>query len=222
MGVINFGISKELVNKIMAVYPIDNFIETGTYHGGTSFWASQVFKNVHTIEIAEVLYKSTSEKYKHVNNIHFHLGDSKDVLKDLIPKIEGPALFWLDGHWCGRETGGKENLCPVMNELKYATSLKGSVIFIDDLRCFLGPMPFDSGEEYPPIFEIIDFLRQNVPNHYITFHDDTIIAVPEILRSVVDKDWTDNYSKRFPNTVKNRFSKLWWRIKNMNFTNEYS
>lgn len=221
MSFVNFGVPKTLVNDIIKQFPIDTFIETGTYQGETSYWASTIFKKVHTIEIAEVLYQSTKEKYKNTDNIKFHLGDSKDILKVIIQDLKGPALFWLDGHWCGRDTGGKDNLCPVMDELKYATSIKDSVILIDDLRCFLGPLPFETGEEYPPVIEVVEYVKKQCPNYYITFHDDTIVCVPPHLRNVVDNDWKSNFSKRYPNTLKNRIDKFWWRLKNLNFNNEY-
>ncbi len=222
MGAINFGIPKDLITKILAAYPINNFVETGTYLGGTTYWASGQFKNVHTIEIAEGIYNSTKEKYKEVKNINFHLGDSKKVLAEIAPKLDGPALFWLDGHWCGRDTGGKDNLCPVLDELHWATQVAGSVILIDDLRCFLGPMPVDTGEEYPPVQEIINYFKEKLPDYYVTFHDDTIVAVPPKLKSVVDEVWKNNYNKRYPYTLSRRISKYWWRLKNLNFKNEYN
>lgn len=55
MGIVNFSIPKSLVLKFLEHKPIDNFIETGTYKGATTFWASNYFKSVYTIEIEESL-----------------------------------------------------------------------------------------------------------------------------------------------------------------------
>ena len=107
---------------------------------------------------------SNLPKYE-INKKDIQIGDTViiqragDVIPEIVKQLDGPALFWLDGHWCGRNTGGKGNLCPVMDELKAASSVKGSVILIDDLRCFLGPMPFDSEENYPSVHEIILYLK---------------------------------------------------------------
>jgi hypothetical protein len=221
MGVVNFGINKQLVQRLLEVYPINNFVETGTYLGGTSYWASTLFKEVHTIEISDELYQQAKSKYSHVKNLHFHLGDSKDILPGIVKQLDGPAVFWLDGHWCGRNTGGKYNPCPIMDELECATSVKDSVILIDDFRYFLGPNPNDFGENYPSLQSIFAFLNERLPDHYITFHDDTIICVPNKGRESVDKDWLENYSKRYPQTLKSISSKLWWRIRNLNFKREY-
>lgn len=220
MGVINFGINRELVEALAKNGAIDNFIETGTYLGETTVWASSIFKNVYTIEISEEIYKKTSIKYKDVSNINFYLGDSKDILPEIIPNIKGKALFWLDGHWCGRNTGGKFNECPIFMELDQAVKTEDPVILIDDLRYFLGPNPNDYGENYPSLNNILKFLYSQLPNHFITVHDDTLICVPNYLQKTVDADWMKYYNKRYPSTIKSMASKAWWRITNLDFTLE--
>lgn len=220
MGAINFGINRPLVEKLAKEFNITNFLETGTYLGETTVWASDIFKQVYTIELSEPIYKSTSEKYKHVKNIHFLFGDSKHILPTIIPQITGSVLFWLDGHWCGRNTAGKFNECPIFEELEQAVKVESPVILIDDLRYFLGPNPQDYGENYPTLHSILAFLMKSLPDHFITFHDDTLICVPNAYKKVVDEDWLNNYSKRFPFKLKNIASKILWRMKHLDFTPE--
>ena len=220
MGVVNFGINKGLVAEMVKSYDVPNFVETGTYLGDTSHWASGLFKEVHTVEISESLYEKAKARFGNVNNMHFYLGDSKKLVPEIVSNIEGPALYWLDGHWCGRNTGGKFNECPIMDELEHATRNQGSILLIDDYRYFLGPNPYDYGENYPTLQSIVKFIHERLPNHYLTFHDDTIICVPNELKEIVDKDWREHYSKRFPATFKSMFSKIVWRIKNLDFTPE--
>ena len=197
MGAVNFGINRELVETLAQKFNIENFIETGTYLGQTTVWAAGIFKQVHTIEISEEIYKVTSNKYKDIANITFHLGDSKTILPTFIQSIRGSALFWLDGHWCGRNTGGKFNECPIFKELEEAIKIEKPVILIDDLRYFLGPNPYDHGENYPTLHEIIKFLMTKLPSHFITIHDDTLICVPNEYKGEVDKDWQKYYNKRY-------------------------
>lgn len=217
MGVINFGINKPLVQKLAEQFNIPNFIETGTYLGGTSSWAAGIFKNVHTIELSEELYQETSNKFKHIKNLHFHFGDSKNVLPEIIPNIEGSAVFWLDGHWCGRNTGGKYNECPIMDEIEQAAKVKDSIILIDDLRYFLGPNPYDHGENYPTVDSVMRFLMKALPDNFITFHDDTLICSPVAYKKVIDDYWKDSYMKRFPRSYTGLISKMWWRLKRWDF-----
>lgn len=217
MGVVTFGINKPLVEKLAKEFGIQNFIETGTYLGGTSSWAAGIFKEVHTVELSEEIYDETSARFKHIKNLHFHLGDSKHVLPQIVPTIQGSAVFWLDGHWCGRNTGGKYNECPIMDELAQAVLVKDAVILIDDLRYFLGPNPYDYGEDYPSVDEIIRFLMQKLPNHFITFHADTLICAPVACKKVIDADWLDNYTRRFPISYTKLLAKMLWRIKRLDF-----
>ncbi len=107
-----------------------------------------------------------------------------------------------------------------MDELAQAVSVKDPVILIDDLRYFLGPNPYDYGENYPSIHGILVYLIEQLPNHFITFHDDTLICAPLSHKELIDTDWRENYTKRYPFKVKSVVSKLLWRIKNMDFTLE--
>lgn len=220
MGIVNFGINRELVETLAKKHGIINFIETGTYLGETTVWAASLFKQVHTIEISEEIYNKTSEKYKNISNIEFHLGDSKEVMPKIIPQIKGSSFFWLDGHWCGRNTGGKFNECPIFNELEEVVKAENPVIFIDDLRYFLGPNPFDYGENYPTLNGIYKFLINALPSHFITFHDDTLICVPSEYQQDVDNDWKKYYMKRYPSSYTSMLSKIWWRIVNLDFVLE--
>ena len=95
MGAVQFGIPKELIKKIKEVYPIDNFVETGTYLGETSYWASTQFKHTHTIEISDELHQEATKRYSKIENLHFHLGDSKDVIPKIVKQLDGPSLFMM-------------------------------------------------------------------------------------------------------------------------------
>jgi hypothetical protein len=220
MGIVNFGINRELVKTLAQKHKIKNFIETGTYLGETTVWASSFFDQVHTIEISEEIYNKTSKKYKEKTNIHFHFGDSKTVLPKIIPTIKGTTLFWLDGHWCGRDTGGKFNECPIFSELDEAVKTENPAILIDDLRYFLGTNPYDYGENYPTLHDIIKTLTIKLPTHFITIHDDTLICVPQEYKNDVDNDWKKYYNKRYPSSYKSMLSKILWRIKHFDFVLE--
>ncbi len=140
MGVITFSIPKDLVARIAKEQKFDNFVETGTFQGGTCFWAAGHFKNVYTIEIDPAQSKSTASIPDCPRNIEFLVGNSKDLLPKLAPKLSGRSFFWLDGHWCGG--GGKDVECPLMQELDAIRNLKDAVIF-------LSMMPAASSDRCP-------------------------------------------------------------------------
>lgn len=219
MGFINFSIPKDLVIKIQDKIHFDNFIETGTWQGGTCFWAAKYFSNIYTIEISAEISNTTSIKPECPENIKFFVGDSGIVLPELIPLLNGRNFFWLDGHWCGDISGGKENPCPLLTELESISKLKDSVIFIDDARCFLGPLPPPNNpEKWPLIDEIFLVLKNFFPNSFTTIIDDVIICVPMDVKEIVFEYWTETYAIRYTKNSppplnlkknpKNRFKKV--------------
>lgn len=197
MGIVNFSIPKELVERIVKEIKIDNFIETGTYLGETTFWAASHFKNVFTIEIDPVISKRTSSREDRPQNIEFLIGNSKDVLPKIVGQLSGRSFFWLDGHWC-LGAGGKDEECPLMDEIVSISKTEESIIFIDDARCFLGPLPppHDSNH-WPSIDEIFSLLKGEFPQHRTTIIDDVIICCPKDVKLVIDSYWQETFFDRF-------------------------
>lgn len=73
-------------------YPV--FVETGTYQGETIFEMEKNFKELHTIEIKKELYDRTKSKYKG-NKIHFYLGDSSTMLKNVVSNLNKKQFFFF-------------------------------------------------------------------------------------------------------------------------------
>jgi hypothetical protein len=104
MGIVRMGIPEELALLLRDKYRIPNFVETGTYQGGTAEWATRHFEKVLTIEGQKKIYEATSARLSSIPNLTCLLGDSRDVFKETCAGLDGPTLFWLDSHWCGQET----------------------------------------------------------------------------------------------------------------------
>src|SRR5437762_3175162 len=111
MGVVNPGPPADLVLKLAERHQIKNFVETGTYYGKTAVWAAAHFEHVVTIEASKEIYDTSRTNYGEIGNLDFRFGDSRAVLKEIVPQLDRPALFWLDGHWSGAETFGKDDEC---------------------------------------------------------------------------------------------------------------
>ena len=205
MGVINFSIPESLVLNLVKNNNVKNFIETGTYKGNSSFWAAIHFDNVFTIELNKELYEETSSRKDAPKNITFLQGNSKVVLPELVNTLDGQSIFWLDGHWC-MGAGGKEDECPLMNELMAISKTKDSIILIDDARCFLGPLPPPhNANDWPRIDEIFSLIHNYFPDYTSTIVEDVIVAVPASVKQNLDDYWQNNYNRIY--SLKNAIGK---------------
>jgi len=117
-------------------------LETGTYlgEGVQSYLDTNYFDKIYSIELSNKYYLINKQQFndKRVNILK---GDSSQVIQNLIDNSlleDRPILFYLDAHFSGADTDGKDicNGCPVLNELKVISNrnVKGDIIFIDDMR----------------------------------------------------------------------------------------
>jgi hypothetical protein len=128
--------------EVFKKYPNNIFIETGTLVGdGIQYALDAGFKTVFSIELSKELYNMCVKRFANHDNVHLILGDSSEVLGDLLRMIKEPATFWLDAH--GSSTL-KKNESPLMKELDIIGKhkIKTHTILIDDIRCF-GIFGFD-------------------------------------------------------------------------------
>lgn len=154
-------------------------IETGTYRGGGTRRLASIFPSVITVEISEELARAAAESLAEVPGIEVRHGTSRDVLPTIVDPAE-PTLYWLDGHWSGGVTGGKEDECPVLAELEgIAAGHPSDVILIDDARLFLAPPPAPHDPaQWPDVGQLVEALARAKPGHNVLIAHDIVIAVP--------------------------------------------
>jgi hypothetical protein len=183
MGIVRMGVPEDVAQFISDKYNVDTFVETGTFHGDTAVWASQKFKSVKTVEFSKEIYDATTAKHGAVPNIEFLFGDSRDHIKNLAATLKQPALFWLDAHWCGVNSYGKEDQCPLIDELTFLMdSGVDHFILIDDARLFESPPPLpNSTKYYPDLYQILSTLHKD-KKRYTCIFEDVIISVPGFAR----------------------------------------
>ena len=120
---------------------ITNFLETGTYKCDSALMAAEHFENVYTVEIFEPLFKESVKRAKEegVENIHFYLGDSLDKLSEMTEQVKDGAVFFLDSHVSGHDSGhAPDHPVPLLEELEVILNNKlgPSLFIIDDVRFF--------------------------------------------------------------------------------------
>ncbi len=188
MGLVRMGAPNKLIEKLATNFKIHNFVETGTYHGGTATWAANYFKKVLTIEYSKELYEQAVAKFN-IANIEFIFGDSRTELTKLIERLDSSSLFWLDAHWSGGATYGDTDQCPLIEEINIINSSSfDNFILIDDARLFTSPpQPPHKIEQWPDIAAVIQALKSEQNDKYIVIIEDVIIAVPSFAKTVVSE-----------------------------------
>jgi hypothetical protein len=174
------GIPQQITIELARLNSSTIFVETGTFHGGTTRWASKHFKVVHTIERAESLYNLHSNELAQIKGVTPHLGDSRDILPQIVRDIHSQrAVYWLDGHWSCGEKAGEYDECPLLDELRCLSSRTEDIILIDDARLFLCAPPFPHNpSQWPTISDIINVLSAAAKNPFVQIVDDVIFVVP--------------------------------------------
>jgi hypothetical protein len=198
------GIPKALVLLLKENLSYNSFIETGTYQGETSIWASKHFDNVITIEASEEIYEKL--ELKGFSNITALLGNSSDLLGNI---TQESSIFYLDAHNSG---GATFDSYPLLDELDLINNSKlDHVIIVDDARFCMSVF---NGETYGEIVNICNKLSCN--NRYVVIYDDMLIAVPREYRYLIDDytnlvskeivkiNWFNNIIKRIKDSIKRR------------------
>lgn len=169
-------VKAKMIVDLAKRYNLITLVETGTYDGKMVDLTLTSFNTIWTIELDEKLYTSARLKYLNNPKINVRHGDSAEVLKTILPVLEGPALFYLDAHFSGGITARGVKNTPVIEELLaiYGGARGGSAILIDDAR----EMSFAQG--YPKLSEVLNLIEALLPDYVVGVVGDIIIAGPRL------------------------------------------
>ena len=157
------------IDEYRKKFGMNVLIETGTFLGEMIEAHKNNFKKIFSIELGEKLFEKAKKKFRGSPHIHLLQGDSGIVLHKLMPEIDEPVLFWLDGHYSEGITALGEKECPVREELDAILPNKFKhVILIDDARMFNGT------HDYPTIEEIKKILENTGKKFDVEIKDDII------------------------------------------------
>jgi hypothetical protein len=170
---------REILRGYGHVHELGTFIETGTSDGGTTWALREEFQFIHTIEVDPYLYKQACDRFAPFLNITCWHGDSGKLLPEILELVYGPALVWLDGHWCapGHNPDGPDT--PVREELTVLLADgRPHVILIDDARVFREGADWET-EQYD--YPTITWVRETAERHGFDFElkDDVMRLVPQ-------------------------------------------
>lgn len=168
----------EDLDNVYKKYPktkkIKMLVETGTYKGDTCIPMSKLFDKVITIEIVKELYEYSKNKAEEQNitNIDFYLGDSMNILEYIKEEYKNGAIFFMDAHQSGPDTGNNGKIhVPLLEELEIIlkNNILHSVFIFDDLRFFDSNInkPWDWKHiSIPKILDVFEKYNYMVIDHY--------------------------------------------------------
>ena len=186
------GPPADLILALQRQLRLEDFVETGTYRGDTAAWAAEHFARVATIELSPEYHAAATARFRALPHVRVLLGDSGAMLRKVAAELAGPAVFWLDAHWSGLDTAGRETECPLLAELAVLNAAPVThTLLVDDARLFAAPPPRPHRAElWPDLGAVLDALRAGGRRHVVMF-EDVLIAVPAAERAFVT-DWVQN------------------------------
>ncbi len=202
MGLVHVGAPTRFIGELHRRFAPQVFVETGTFRGETTEWASRVFEHVHSVEAHEGTFRETAGRLKGLSNVRVEHTDTRSFLARLVPTLKGPAVFWLDAHWCASPTTyGASDECPVLDELSIiAESPVDHFILIDDARLFLSPPPAPHDPRaWPSIRDLMRAPAICEERYYTVVADDIVFTVPATAR-----DWSVEYWREEERTRESR------------------
>jgi len=142
-------------------------IETGTFLGDTANFLAARGYSVITVEIEPRIAAWARARFDGFANVRVVEGDSGLLMTGLIADLDQPALFYLDGHYSGGETGKGQHETPVVKEVEVILrdAPSGSFVIIDDARCF-GRL-----KDYPSLIDFLSSLRDRGVDDAVVMDD---------------------------------------------------
>jgi hypothetical protein len=171
MGIVHPGLPPGLARTARQAVGARTLVETGTFLGDSAALGARLFERVITIEKSPELHRTARERHPDLMNVEWLLGDSRDVLPQL--DLNEPAVFWLDGHWCGGDSAGEDCECPLLEEL--AAIGPQHAILIDDARLFIAPPP---PPHDPSVWPPLEQLMGALIDREVTIREDVVVALP--------------------------------------------
>jgi hypothetical protein len=150
-------IKRRILLSYLRSHGLTHFVESGTHLGDTlATIAADPAIRCTSIELEPRLFAAARERFSAYPNVEVLQGDSGSLMPQVVAGLDGPALFWLDGHYSAAETAQGDRDTPISAELAaiLASPIPGHVILIDDVHCFEGR------HDYPHLDELLAAMRR--------------------------------------------------------------
>ncbi len=149
-------VKQRVLREYAKKFHLPVLVETGTYRGDMVDAVKGDFEQIYSIELGMELFHRAQRRFAGDRSIILLQGDSGEVLRDLLPHIDRPTLFWLDSHFSDADTARSSLITPIRRELAQILEhplAHRHVILIDDARLFTGE------DDYPTMDSIKSIVR---------------------------------------------------------------
>jgi len=151
------------------MFRLDVLVETGTFSGDMIAATKSHFSDIYSIELSPDLHQRAKARFVGDSGVHLLLGNSGDILTEILPAITRTPLLWLDAHYSGGSTARGAVDTPIVQELNAILTLRpDSVVLIDDARLF------DGRNSYPKLAELTKYIAGKAPDWVIEVRHDII------------------------------------------------
>lgn len=167
-------IKQGILRSMARSFELKVLVETGTFYGDMIWALKGDFERIYSIELDQALHRRAARRFSAASHVTILHGDSATELAKVLPSINAPVLFWLDGHYSGGETSKGAKATPVFEELSliFRSNLDRFVVLVDDARLF------GSDPSYPTVEGLRDFVQTECSGAEFWILDDAIRIVP--------------------------------------------
>jgi hypothetical protein len=160
-------VKQRAIRQYAREFGLPILVETGTNYAHMIYVQKDHFREIYSIELDPRKAESARRKFTGQPNIHILEGDSGTVLPRLLPALEGPCLFWLDGHDFDISTPVKQEL-----DALFKNPATNHVLLIDDANWF------DGRGDYPSLDELRQQIAREYPRRQMQVTDNIIRIYP--------------------------------------------
>lgn len=165
---------RRILQSVAREHGLTALVETGTFYGEMIAALRDEFSLIYTIELSSTLHALAVRRFRPYPHIHPVQGDSGERIADILPRLDRPTLFWLDGHYSAGITARGSLETPILQELRHILDAPdlGHALVIDDAR------DFGSDPAYPTLETVKDFVLSRRPAMTCTVDTDCIRFTP--------------------------------------------
>jgi hypothetical protein len=165
-------VKQRAIQQYAREFGLPILVETGTNYAHMIYAQKSRFREIYSIELDPRKAESARRKFAGQSNIHILEGDSGTVLPRLLPALESPCLFWLDGHDFDISTPVKQEL-----DALFKNPATDHVLLIDDANWF------DGRGDYPSLDELRQRIAREYPGRQMQVTDNIVRIYPSKPRS---------------------------------------